>query len=211
MNEKIPQYLFRGDADPHGIRSLRATLDYDQLQTNLLNGGNGREIFEAPLVKLLAKHIAIGWPCTHFLSFSSLKKTAYHYGLNDKEFKLQDPEDKCEYGDGDDYTFALLTFHTEKIRWTETSPGVFEGLYDTDLITFKKDNPTYRILLFDVCKILSLNPDDKLKEAIENANRDQEWLLLPATLKEFNFGQKGFSGIMDASCISHEKIKWTGF
>jgi len=209
MNDKIPLILYRGDADPHGIRSLRATLDHGQLQTNLLNGGDGREIFEAPLLNLLDKHIAIGWPCTHFLSFSASKKIAYHYGLNDKDFKLLDPEEKCEYGDGEDYTFALLTFHTDRVQWTETSAGVFEGVYDTNLITFSRTNPTYRIMLFDVCKILSLNRDDKLKTAVVNANRDQEWLLLPATMKQFNFGREEFSGIMDASCISYEKIKWS--
>lgn len=177
------------------------------MQTNLINGGHGRAIFETPILSLLGKHIAPGWPLTHFLSFTANIEIAYHYGLNDKNFEIKDPENKCIPGDGDKYDFALLTLHKDKVNLKELEPGVYEGIYKPSLTVFARHGIDYRILLYDVYKILTLADDDRYASAIANCKRDSEWLLLPATLKEFNFGEEEYSGIMDAACITYEKMK----
>ena len=59
---EIPSILlFRGDSDYSGQRFLKHTLHHGQLQTNLINGGNGRKIHETPIVDLVNKHVEIGF------------------------------------------------------------------------------------------------------------------------------------------------------
>ena len=57
---KLPENLYRGDADPENKRKLKETFKSGLLLTNLCNGGNGREIFSNSLENLINKHIAIG-------------------------------------------------------------------------------------------------------------------------------------------------------
>src|SRR5437764_15229151 len=70
--DMVPRFLFRGDADPHEERKLRSVYPdsfHGFLLTNLSNGGSGREIFTGPLVAAANRHVGVGWPKTHFLSF----------------------------------------------------------------------------------------------------------------------------------------------
>lgn len=206
----IPDVLYRGDSDKYGSRKLRQTIHHGQLQTNLINGGVGRIIYETPILSLLVNHVSPGWALTHFLSFSANISIAYHYGLNDEKFKIENPEDNCISGDGDDYDFALLTLHKNLVNWIELESGVFEGKFRPSLNEFARHGIDYRILLYDVYKILTNANEDQYSTAISNSKRDSEWLLLPATNKQFNFGKEEYSGILDTNCITYQKIKWLG-
>lgn len=57
--KNIPLKLYRGDADRSGIRKLKETIHFGQLQTNLINGGEGRVIREKPLQELIHKHVGL--------------------------------------------------------------------------------------------------------------------------------------------------------
>lgn len=205
----IPQYLFRGDADTNGIRKLRDGLPYNQFHTNLIFGGQGRAIFEEPLKKLIKDHVAIGWQHTHFLSFTENTTTAYRYGTGN--LKLQEEEIDANFIDHYDTTpdwdFALLTLHSEKVKWKQLNEGVFEGSYKPSLTLFSKDYNEYRVILMHVATILAKANDNAYKDAFTNAVRDTEWLLLPATPVIFNNNQIQYSAILDGSCIDLKKIK----
>ena len=207
--KNIPLKLYRGDADRNGIRKLKETIHFGQLQTNLINGGEGRVIMEKPLQELINKHVGVGWDKTHFLSFSSNKFTALGYAAGIVgDNNLYNEFDYTGYYENDsDYDFALLTLHTDKVLWNEIEHGVFEGLYEPGLLKFSQSGQPYRVILINVEQVLRESGNNAYKDSLANAIRDKEWLLLPATLIMFNFGRMECSAILDGACISYEKIK----
>lgn len=51
--------LYRGDSDPNGFRRLKDSIHYGQLQTNLLNNGEYKEIYTG-WNELIEKHVNKG-------------------------------------------------------------------------------------------------------------------------------------------------------
>lgn len=200
MRKKIPDFLYRGDSDFKNKRLLKNTLHHYQLQTNLINGGDGREINEKPILELIDKHVDAGWEHTHFLSFSENEKTAIRFGIN-CEFEEVDNR-FAEYDEYFDYEakwdFAIVVIDTNKISITEVGQGIYEGYYKPTLKEFM-NHKHYRIFLLNVVECLDgYSGHDKSKY---NAKRDEEWLILPATPKPLNFGIEN-SAILDGGIIS---------
>jgi hypothetical protein len=204
---EVPFELYRGDADKYGTRKLKDTIHFFQLQTNLINSGQGRKIHEEPLQELIKKHVGIGWQQTHFLSFSSICSTAFGYGCGNMDMKVTDQEDYYSesFEDTREYDFALITFHTDKVKWREIEPGVYEGLFAPSLKMFSRITDNYRAILIDVVTVLTRANSDEDTMALANATRDKEWLLLPATHILLNSDQVEYSAIFDAACISYRK------
>jgi hypothetical protein len=203
MSNKIPKYLYRGDSDKSGVRLLKNTLHFNQFQTNLINGGNGREIIEKPILNLIDKHVGIGWSPTCFLSFSKCEKIAFRFGMHCGISEVDKEIERCiEYFENDNnWEFVIITIDTQKINWHFLEDGVYEGLYKPSLAEFA-NLVNYRIALIDVAQVLQ-NTDD-YKDSLENALRDEEWLILPATLIPFSNGYE-YSAILDGNCISDIK------
>jgi len=153
---------------------LRATIQYNQYQTNLINGGEGRVIFENPIINLINKHVGIGWAKTHFLSFTEDIHTAYKYGsrnmlLGEEEIEYKYVE---HFEDSSDWNFALLILDTSKVEWAKLQDGIYEGFYEPTLKLFAHNNEKYRVLLIDVRTILSewKNFDQSYSKAFVNAS-----------------------------------------
>jgi len=201
----IPEILYRGDSDPHNKRLLKATIDQCQLQTNLISGGIGKEIIKYPIIELANKHVAVGWRDTHFLSFTSNLDTAMRFGINCSEDEF--PSKKIFFVEVDDenrdWSFVIVELDTRRLNFQVLLDGVYDVTFTPQLFIFSKDFDKYRCILIDVKTYLSsLKADKDYNEAIENATRDQEWLLLPITPQLLNFNQIEFSAILDGGCIS---------
>jgi len=199
----LPKILYRGDNDWKNERSLRVSLKGGYVQTNILQGGDGREIYVEPLQSLVTKHVHPGWSKTHFLSFSSDKNIALSYAMRCTN---EEAEQKFEghfenLNDTDDWNFALLECSTDKIKLNLLEPGVYEGLFQANLLEFRQK--PYRIILINVVDFLKSTGDNQqYSHAIGNAKRDQEWLILPAFEKQLNFNKVENSGILDLNCFS---------
>lgn len=206
----IPDHLYRGDDDRAGIRKLKSTIQHNQYQTNLINGGEGRTIFETPITKLINVHVGVGWDKTHFLSFSEDILTASRYGSRNLLLSQSELEDHyTEYLEDDEkWTFALITLQTDNIDWTVLDKGVYEGFYDPTLRLFENTSARYRVILLDVKTILSgwKNFDASYNKAFSNAVRDKEWLLLPATIVALNGSFHEYSAILDGRPIKCKKL-----
>lgn len=198
---KIPDNLFRGDADKTGQRLLRDTINHWQLQTNLISGGYGRKIFEDPLVELINQHINIGWGKTHFLSFSEDQTTALIYGSS----LSYDTFEKVRYGmilDETNWSFVLMTLGTHKLELFEKSKGIFEGRFIPSLKKFA-NHPFVSMLLVDAYTVLTNDPRRSLYEqAIHNADRDKEWLIFPTTPVLFENGTVEYTALLDGACLT---------
>jgi hypothetical protein len=201
---KLPTYLFRGDNDIKGTRNLKASIHFGQLQTTLLNGGQGHIIFKTPLCELISKHVCSGWTTSHFLSFSEEERTAFRFALDCNEENLDELiNNSKEYYDNEkDWDFTIIKLNLGLVKWKQVSNGIYEGNYPTQLINFKKYSDNYRVILIDVAEAISkLENPAAYKVILDNACRDKEWLLLPATLVDLNFNKREFSGIIDINYL----------
>ncbi|MFA6150979.1 MAG: hypothetical protein WC716_06655 [Chitinophagaceae bacterium] len=201
----IPSILYRGDADLNGVRLLKPTIDYGQWQTNLISGGIGKDIISLPLENLVNRHVGYGWNKTHFLSFSSDKQTAKRFGIGCEIRDLQKRlNELTEYYESNcEWHFALMEIDTRLIDINPLETGIYEAYFVPTVQEFARHNSKYRMLIIDVVTyLLSLNNFDLYCDAIENAERDNEYLILPATLKKFNHDHFGYSAILDGGCIS---------
>lgn len=213
MNSNISQKLIRGDADPKQIRKLKSTLGQRQLQTNLLDGGEGHLVFTEPLTTLIGTHVSPGWAKTHFLSFSTQDEIAHKYGLGcdpdaDAEH-VSSLMNECAYAElgKEDWDFAVIEIDTHVADWSEIGPGVYLGKYEPNLATFKRFSDSFKCILIDVVNALKGQNDmENLDQILKNARRDMEWLLLPATPIELNFGKIQYSGILDGRIIKYIEV-----
>ena len=210
ITNNIPSFLYRGDADKYGTRKLKLTIDNYQFQTNLINGGEGRMIFEKPLKELIDKHVGVGWDKTHFLSFSEDVLTAYKYGSGNLSLKSEEIDLLYDeyYETNSNWDFAIINLDTRKIVWNNIEPGVYEGIYKPQLFKFSRLNTGYRVLLLHVETILKSSVGAKYFTSVGKAMIDKEWLLLPATTVPLNFNKSEYSAILDGGeKISFKKIK----
>ena len=205
MTHKIPEKLFRGDADLKNIRKLKETLNHEQLQTNLTSGGDGRKIFDISISNLIADHVDLGWVTTHFLSFSEDIETAKRYALGCDLTRTSDLFElyRDYYEDDKEWDFAIIEIAPQKIEWKEISRGIYEGSHYPTLRKFEKYPGYFKMLLIDVRNAIPKGCClHNAKQIIENANRDKEWLLLPATEMILNQNKIQWSGIFDGYIIS---------
>jgi len=188
----LPKLLYRGDSDKNNKRQLKTTLNNGFLLTGLSGGGNGREIFQSPLEKLVHKHVAIGWNETHFLSFTTNKEKAYYYGGGEKM-------GYCPTCSDDNWDFALLTLDTSKfLHNTQIETGVYKASYYPVCLEFL---PSYTVILIDIAtflKKIQQTCNDNLSKSIYNAERDKEWLIYPATPMR---DSDEFTSKFDMGCI----------
>jgi hypothetical protein len=197
--QSLPKYLYRGDSDPKKERMLKATFESCVLMTNLCNGGNGREIFSNPLGNLINKHISVGWYKTHFLSFSAEERTAFYYGSNDTMYE-EVYEEKAIWD------FAVFTFDTTLLipnSIKEIESGIFSAQF---IPSCKEFLPFYKVIIIDAFSHLKSISDKngiELNTAIAKADKDKEWLILPAV----PFGNEGeLSSKLDTHCISDKRV-----
>lgn len=204
----IPKFLYRGDDDANGERKLRDTIHFKQLKTKLINGGDGRLISHVPLRLLINKHVGMPWDQSNFLSFSANKQTAIRYGLHGQIGNTEALfESYVEYYENDkDWKFAVMELDTSSIKISMLETGVYEGLYKPSLTKFSQSDNLYRILLIDVASFLAASAEaDNYVYSIENAERDEEWLVLPATYVTLNNNRSEYSSIFDGACLSSIK------
>ncbi len=145
------------------------------------------------------------WDQSHFLSFSANKETAIRYGLHGEIGKTEELfESYVEYYEDDQlWKFAIIELNTSNIKVSMLEKGVYEGLYKPSLTKFSHLNTLYRILLIDVVDFLvSSSEADNISYSIANAERDEEWLILPATYVTLNNNHNEYSSIFDGACLS---------
>jgi hypothetical protein len=197
--QSLPTLLFRGDSDKCNKRLLKSTFKSELFMTNLISGGNGREILSNTIGQLLNRHIATGWDKTHFLSFSTDEQRALYYGSDGKPF--EDVLDESEIWD-----FAVLTFDTTLLI-QDSIKEVEIGIYSAQFIpTCKEFLPTYKVILIDAVshlKSIASKSNIDLKTAITNAVNDKEWLILPAS--PFNYHGE-LTAKLDAHCITDKRV-----
>lgn len=200
----LPRRLYRGDADRDNIRMLRATSHFNNYQTNLINGGIGKRIFNEALMELTNKHILSKFSSSHFLSFTDNKLAAFRYGLNLAEVN-QTAVDLCcnQYLEDDKkWDFVLLTIETNYLKiQSNPFPGVYECWYQPMLKEYAAHG-YYRIFLIDAITALENADPVGFNTALEYSNYDHEWLVLPAMPKEFQGGKFEYSAILDGGCFS---------
>jgi len=203
---KIPGKLYRGDDDRYQVRDLKATLNHSQLQTNLLRGGKGHEIFDSPIIDLIARHVDPGWAKTHFLSFSEDEDTAKRFALHCELDQVSDLIDEYQeyYENEKDWNFAIIEIDPGKISWKETELGIYEGFHEPSLLKFKEFPGVCSLMLIDVVTTAGRYPHfSNHKQVMTNALRDKEWLLLPTSKVKLNAGLIENSGIFDGYIISN--------
>jgi hypothetical protein len=193
----LPEYLYRGDRDFKKIRNLRETITGYQLLTNLINGGNGREIIETPLINLINKHVSTDWKATHFLSFTEKENISLRFGLHceieEIDNKMPPYNEYCE--NDNDWDFVIITIDTNKINWSPINNGVYHGSYLSSRALNTSINN--EIILMDVKKILK--DYDGHETSKINSDRDEEWLIWPSN-KAFQNGFE-YSAIFDINYI----------
>lgn len=194
----VPKYLFRGDSDRKNLRQLRATINSGLLLTNLCGGGNGREIFCNTLGQLINRHIGVGWSKTHFLSFSANQETAFFYASKNEQY--DETYDYQEPWDFAVFTLDTTIFISDSIKKIDT--GIYAVKY---LPTCREFLPTYNLILIDAYSHLKNigGTNSNFTQAIEKADRDKEWLVLPAN----PFGYNGeLTAKLDTNCITEKRL-----
>jgi len=175
------------------------------LQTNLLKGGRGHDIFDTPLIDLIGEHVDPGWATTHFLSFSEEKQTARRFGLRcspeEVDRKMEHYDDY--YGDGADWDFAVIEIDPYKVNLMTVAEGLYKGTHEPTLTKFKQYPGFCSMLLIDVVKTALQYPQlSNQHQVLEYAREDKEWLLLPTSPVLLNGGKVEYSGIFDGFIIS---------
>ncbi|MEQ8362029.1 MAG: hypothetical protein RH948_04115 [Cyclobacteriaceae bacterium] len=193
------QILYRGDSDYNRERDLRGLLHQGLLKTNLVNGGDGREVFERPLIDSIRFHVSDNWKKTHFLSFTEDINTAFNFGKGIRNIGM---EFEAYYEDDDDWHFAILTLDIQNLsNINELSDGVYSAYF---IPVFKDFLPKYDLIIIDVVKALSHLPITNSEEQVSlyNAGRDKEWLIFPASVKNFGRNMMQFRGLLDCALFS---------
>ena len=189
----LPNLLFRGNS----FKRLNPTINREVLLTKLADGGNGREILITPFEDLICKHIGIGWDKTNFLSFSTDEQVAIKYGSRNNTHE--------ELFFDEVWDFAVLTFDTSLLisdSINEIERGIYRAEFVPSCIEFL---PTFKVILIDALtclkKMSTINSN--LTTELNNADKDSEWLILPAS----PFGYNGeLTSKLDMKCITNKRF-----
>lgn len=190
----IPSMLYRGDADPNGVRRLRTCFPgsaYGGLLTNLANGGDGLAFVRDSLTDLIARHVSPGWSATHFLSFSEHRTRAL-------AFAAGAPSRQLIPSSANAWDALLLELNTTRfVQSEQIDPGLYrcafhrrvEGPLPARSIPewiarrYDKANPKpVQVLLVDAVAYFAASLASGvrgLEPALANSRRDAEWLVLP--------------------------------
>lgn len=216
MSSILPRYLYRGDSDPNKVRRLKESWgSHGYLFTNMANGGNPFEIFNAPLIESIQRHVDIGWERTHFLSFSECYKVARRFAAGRDEHEMYPSMNNR-------WDAAIFTFDINQLSDLQVlGSGIFAATYpgrspigDTGDLGSKimrycanreHEGQPVSILLVDVVSqikaCIAEFPD--LHSALQKAQSDLEWLVLP---KDPPIGDApnsgGFTACLDDGCIA---------
>lgn len=218
--------MYRGDADPEKKRNLKEVYPgslYSGLLTNMSDSGNGLEIFSESIIGLINRHVEIGSNKSHFLSFSESRDRAIFFATSNSKsgFKKVKLDENWDAG--------LITLDTTKfVRCREIETGVFKCQYQSRTHTVNpclSTEATNReiieaavssliaatklidILLIDVVNLLRTRKNTNLAQAIANAERDSEWIVLPLEPAQDIPGE--FTARLDDGCISSfERFKY---
>jgi|GEM_PF-1583394 len=193
---ELPKLLYRGDSDPARKRGLHATWDRSCLLTNLASGGSGKDLFNAPLIESVNKHVAIGWDKTHFLSFSASPERAKCFAAGDPPRDLVPvPNDSPDW---ETVVYWSDTSVFQNIR--ELEPAIYAAIFPgylprnvgqvpnvlMDIARAYeiqgREGSAVRVILINVAKYIEgkiATGVEGLHRALTFAEGDQEWLLLP--------------------------------
>lgn len=210
----FPSMLYRGDADPNGVRRLRTCFPgsgYGGLLTNLSSGGDGLAFVRASLAELIARHVAPGWSATHFLSFSAHRSTALVFAAGIPSRQLLVSNERA-------WDALLIGLDTSRfIESQEVGAGVYrcafhrrvEGALPAPSIPewiarrFEKATPKpVRVLLVDAVTYFSSSLESGvrgLEAPLANSQRDAEWLVLPLDAAPEIQGER--TSMLDDGCI----------
>lgn len=196
----IPNILFRGDSDVLGKRNLRSDVGYHYLTSNLIRGGNGMAIFSEALWDLINRHVDTVWQTTHFLSFSKSEVKATEYAMHDLDKTI--PYYEFD-GMGAVWDYAIIEFNCNKLEGiNQIKTGLHEAYYEPELLSFARIVSEIKIRIIDVGTYLKSLPNNgSFQNAINKAERDEEWLILPYTPIHLNFDTTQHSGILDGGCL----------
>lgn len=199
----IPAKLFRGDKINNG--TLAEKYRSAGLLTKSINGGNPAYIQRAGLLSAIRGHVKpsnideeIFQKKSLFFSFSSNRDVALYYASDRKPNDLLHCEPYREHR-------YLFTFTSLSCNVRNCDKGIFLLTYEHDLTledgdsTFDKSVMTQRmesgfarceicengnlhqLVLIDVVSFLKTHPKCGINEqALSNAKRDFEWLIMPA-------------------------------
>jgi hypothetical protein len=149
--------------------------------TKLINGGNPAYILQVGIIEAMRVHISpasvsdeILTKRSRFLSFSSDKKRALHFAATGSP-ELLVP------GEGQDQRY-LISLNVSAMEKTEAS-GLYSLKYDCSLEPCEYCDITqgrHELLLIDAVRFLAGNSSSTTSaDALDNAKRDKEWLVLP--------------------------------
>jgi hypothetical protein len=187
-----PNILYRGDRKGNSTRP--EWYRKEGLFTKLINGGNPAYITEAGLFETIRIHIAPETTqeraiqsTSRFLSFSSSKKKALYFAASGSRDILI----PCDEGSATRYLFTL--------NISSRSTGSDAGVY---VLEFQIGRQRHTLLLLNAATFLKTHPAKaKSGNALKNAKRDLEWLVMPI---DYIKSLKGFSARIPISSI------WTG-
>ena len=221
-----PNYLFRGDCRDNGevIKHFRMA----GLHTRLINGGNPQYVTEVGLLEAIRVHIAPQiserdlQQKSHFISFTSNREKALFYASSGESEKLVECKSYTE-------SRYIFSFDTSQSVIVNEDVGIYTLSYESqptaiepdsqsfnDLILFvafknelqKKGTTKHTLCLLDVVTYLKAYPQYQTSpEALKNAERDSEWLVLPTDHIE---GLVGYSANIPRSSLwSYQCLRLT--
>ncbi len=207
--------LWRGDSDSRNVRQLKMTVERAAgLLSNMTNSGNPLALAQQGFLSSIQQHVSPGWSHTHFLSFSKSKTVAEGFAIGHSgkslhlsneqrwdaaivEIDLNGLSFISNYSVGmDHYSFMELGPQQSLIQLS------LEWILGRRLMFQGRSPATRNILVVDVHQHLShlqsqgtqVNP-----QALANAHRDQEFLILPLDPLP---GVVGLTGLLDFGCAT---------
>lgn len=209
--------LWRGDSDSLNSRLLRTTLPVAEgLASNMINGGNPFALSQQGFVQSITNHVSLGWQHTHFLSFSKNKQIAQGFAIGHSGKQLQRSNQQnwdtliveldmnrlthiqSLAAGMDHYTFQELPLQQNLIQIPLFPLGLARQLAFQNRISSIRN-----ILMIDVHQHLTqlqTTGQSISQQAISNAQRDQEVLILPLDPIQ---GSGGSTALLDFGCISN--------
>ncbi len=164
--------------------------------SNLSNRGTGREIFTTPLVEAVDRHVDVGWPKTHFLSFSESRDRAMIFAAGLEGHRLIPTQEEP-------WDTSIVSLDTDLFNsCQQVEPGVYRCTYDGQMGLKAQRRPVH-VLLIDVVSYLRYyicTGHAGLNDALEKATRDSEWLILPLDPSEGAPGE--LTAMLDDGCIA---------